>query len=199
MQDDAPVVRTFDAEIDRLKKSLDAATHILVTLDPTGPVMPDVLLDGMRRSPADWCYWVRLHPVGQRARLPEARRILRAAGIRCAPIALTSAWPLHALLRHVDVHVTGCWSTVVIEAEDFGVSSVACTERAGEVFPRQVADGVLRVATTAADVIAALAAQPGNHGGRPTTGRADPARAMRELLSPGSEAAGPQIGSVAAG
>lgn len=183
MRDGDPLVRQFDAEVQRLKGDIGASLHVLVALDPTGPVIPDLLLDAMRSSPRDWCYWIRLHPLAQRARLPQARRALAAAGVRCAPLEPASEWPLHALLRHVDVHVTPYWSTVVMEAEDFGVASVACAERASEVFPRQVEDGTLRVILTEAELRDAIAAQAARRRPLRRERRADPAAAMLELLS----------------
>ncbi|MGH9308828.1 MAG: hypothetical protein ACRD1U_05615, partial [Vicinamibacterales bacterium] len=198
-KDDAPLVQTFDRRIEQLKEATGASLHVLVTLDPTGPVVPDVLLEAMRRAPRDWCFWVRLHPLGQRTRLPAARRALAALpGVRCAPIDLASEWPLHALLRHVDVHVTGCWSTVVIEAEDFGVASVACAERAREVFPDQIASGTLRVALTAEEIAAALAGQMRIRQPLPTRPRVDPARAMRDVLAAGAPPGQPLASPLAA-
>ncbi|MGH9371971.1 MAG: hypothetical protein ACRD15_10625 [Vicinamibacterales bacterium] len=182
-QDDAVLVRAFDERIATIKEALPASAHVLVTLDPTGAVVPDILIEAMRRSPAEWCYWVRLHPLGQRARLPDARRTLDANRIRCAPVHLSSEWPLHAVLRHVDAHVTGCWSTVVMEAEDFGVSSVACAERAREVFPQQMADGTLRIAATPDELLTAVALQIRNRRPRRAVSAADPERALRDALS----------------
>jgi hypothetical protein len=150
----------------------------------------------MGRSPADWCYWIRLHPLGQRDRLPLVRRALGTMAARRAPIELASEWPLHALLRHVDVHVTGCWSTVVIEAEDFGVASIACAERAREVFPDQVARGTLRVAATGQELVTALPLQAGIRGPRRRAGRPGPDRAMLDVLA-GSAPARTQSAPVA--
>ena len=187
---DTQLVRTVDGQIEEIKRASGASRHILVTLDPTGPVVPAIVADAMRRSPADWCYWVRLHPVGQRQRLPEAARVLRSSGVRSAPVELSSQWPLPGLLRHMDAHVTPFWSTVVIEAEDFGVRSVACAERAREVFSRQLAEGTLQIALTHDDLVASIAQQIAGRQAPRAERRPDPVRTMAAILSPARLARG---------
>jgi hypothetical protein len=183
LRESSNLVRAFDAQIAKRKAALGAATHVLVTLDPTGPVVPEVLLDAMSGAPRDWCFWVRLHPLNLRERMSAARRAIDARGIRCAPLDVASEWPLHAVLRHMDAHVTGYWSTVVMEAEDFGVASIACAERAREIFPGQIASGTLQVASTAADVLARLPEQVRRKSPPRVNRTVDPERAMRELVA----------------
>src|SRR5262249_45583558 len=50
LRDDSAVVRTFDKDIQAAKAATGLQTHVLVTLDPIGPAVPDVLLDAMRRA-----------------------------------------------------------------------------------------------------------------------------------------------------
>jgi hypothetical protein len=62
---------------------------------------------------------------------------------------------LYGLLPHLDAHLT-TESSVVIEAADFGVRSVATNPSAGDFFARESAAGVLRIAEGARDAAAAL-------------------------------------------
>lgn len=163
-------------ELEALRAQARARVHVLVTLDPTGDVVPPVLADALRRAPQDWCAWVRLHPVNQTERLPEAQRLLRDVTCVRVPLTVTSCVPLHALLAYVDVHVTACWSTVIGEAAEEGVASAACHARAREIFPELVADGRLLVADSADGIHAAVERQ--------ATRRARPA------FRPGVDAAG---------
>jgi hypothetical protein len=142
-----------------LRQRAGANLHVLVTLDPTGDVIPTVLLDTLRRAPRDWSVWLRLHPVNQAQRLPEAERLVADLPVVSVPVATASSVPLHALLSHVDVHVTACWSSVIGEAAAAGISSVACHERADEVFPDLAADGRLVVSRSADAILKAVEAQ----------------------------------------
>ena len=150
------IVERYDAEIAAMKNAAAADTHILVTLGFHEDLFPDRLLDALSRSPASWCYWVRPHPVNQRRRLSQAASILRYAGVHHVDPRRVVEMPLFGILRHVDCHVTVNISSVILEAEDFGVPSVACGLAATEYYSEQIQRGSLSVALKTDEILDAV-------------------------------------------
>jgi hypothetical protein len=66
--------------------------------------------------------------------------------------------PLYALLRRADLHVTQV-STVVIEAQQFGVPSVMTAPSAAELFPEQLATGWMLLAETGEEILEGVRCQ----------------------------------------
>jgi hypothetical protein len=182
------LVKSLDAEIGNVKKRSNATKHILLSLDYTGDVIPKHVLDALCASPFEWCYWVRLHPVDSRSRLPAVIRLLRDNNVRHAGVDYVSQLPLPAILRHVDVQVTVSWSSVIIHAKDFGVPSVACAERAAEIYPQEVNEGTLKIAVTAAQIVESISRQLRTQQVRRNDARPNPAGTMRDLLERGVQA-----------
>jgi hypothetical protein len=175
-------VRGFDEEIARRKQENPADVHVLVTLDSIGDVLPPFVLEAFGRSPPTWCYWVRLHPVNQRARRPLAAELLRSGGFRSMDLDAVAQLPLHGLLRHMDVHLTISLSSVILEAEAFGVPSIACDPEAAEFYSPQLATGMLRVARTPSEVTEAVRELAGLRRTRHSPQRPGPTEALRSLL-----------------
>jgi hypothetical protein len=148
--------RRTDQLIEERKRSSGAERHILVTLSSQGDVVPAAVLEAVRSSPSAWRYWFRLHPVNQAARGREARRVLRPLGVDLELLEFATEVPLHALLRQMDGHLSVNLSTVVTEAASLGVASIACGPEAPEFYPAEIAAGMLLVATTPSEVLAAL-------------------------------------------
>ena len=148
--------RRTDQLIEERKRASGAERHILVTLSSQGDVVPAAVLEAVRSSPSTWRYWFRLHPVNQAARGREAKRILRPLGVDLGLLEFATEVPLHALLRQMDGHLSVNLSTVVTEAAGLGVASIACGPEAPEFYPAEIAAGMLLVATTPSEVLAAL-------------------------------------------
>src|SRR5207249_4665316 len=157
------IVERYDAEIIAMKNAAAAAVHILVTLEFHEDLLPDHVLGALRRSPPSWCYWVRPHPVNQRRRLAQAESILTHARVRHVDARRVVDMPLFGILRHVDCHVTVNISSVILEAEDFGVPSVACGPMATEYYPEQIKRGSLKVAFETEEILDAIKSQLLNH------------------------------------
>jgi sugar phosphate isomerase/epimerase len=83
--------------------------------------MPKIF-DLIRESPSAWRWWLRLHPCRLHER-EEIRSVLTERGLHNVLLDQATDLPLYALLRHMDVHLTE-WSSVLLEAESFGVPSV---------------------------------------------------------------------------
>lgn len=156
MEDGGESSRRTDQLIEERKRVSGAERHILVTLSSQGDVVPAAVLETVRSSPSAWRYWFRLHPVNQVARGREARRILGPLGVDLGLLEFATEVPLHALLRRMDCHLSAGLSTVVAEAAAHGVSSIACGREAPDFYRAEMAAGMLLVATTPSEVLAAL-------------------------------------------
>lgn len=176
------LVRSFDEEIARRKQENPADVHVLVTLDSIGDILPPFVLEAFRRSPPTWCYWVRLHPVNQRVRRPVAVDLLRSGGFRAMDLDDVSQLPLHGLLRHMDVHLTISLSSVILEADAFGVPSIACDPEAAKLFSTQLSTGMLRLAQSPSEVTEAIRELAGLSSARQGPGNPGPAAVLRSLL-----------------
>jgi hypothetical protein len=131
--------------VDR-KRRIGGEQHILVTLSSQGEAVPSDVLDAVRSSPAGWRWWFRLHPVDQARRAVAAKRALREAGGDPELLDFATEVPLHALLPHMDAHLSVALSTVVSEAALHGVPSVACGGEAPDFYGAELAAGLLLVA-----------------------------------------------------
>jgi uncharacterized protein YbjT (DUF2867 family) len=126
---------------------------------------------------------VRLHPVHQAARRAEALRELPGLGLDTELMDYASESPLHALLRHMDAHVTVGLSSVVGEAADAGVPSIACLAEAADFYAGEVARGTLRVGCTGAEILAALEDAFRQERPAPSEIRPGPDAAMEQALA----------------
>jgi hypothetical protein len=152
-------------------------------LSSQGDVVPPAILETVRSSPSAWCYWFRLHPVNQAARAKEAKRILGPLGVDLGLLEFATEVPLHALLRQMDGHLSVGLSTVVTEAAAHGVPSIACGREAPDFYRAEAAAGMLLVATTPPEILAALHRISGA-GRRPALAeRPRAATAMQRLLA----------------
>lgn len=149
----------FGAELESHISRAGGSTHILVSLDSLGDVIPDRLLGALRVAPEHWCFWLRLHPVNQRTQSAALRVALPQLRTHLLDWRFASSAPLPPLLRRADAHLSVSWSSVIDEAAEEGVPSVACAIDAEEVFPERVASGLLRTATSADEIVQALAIQ----------------------------------------
>jgi hypothetical protein len=153
------LARRVDDRIREQVRGAGGARHILVTLSSQGDVMPAEVVEAIRASPADWRYWFRLHPVAQAERQKAARRILDPLGVSPQVTEFATEAPLHALLRHMDCHLSVSLSTVITEAAALGVPSVAIGREAPDFYRSELATGTLAVATTGPDLLDAIRRQ----------------------------------------
>jgi hypothetical protein len=157
--DRGPLAADSDRSIQGRKATLRADRDILVTLQPYllteqfVQLLRDVMADAETRR----CWWIRLHPsmLAERARVKAMFQ-----GRANAEIDLATDLPLYALLRHVDAHVTQI-SSVVLEAEAFGVGSVVCWPDAMDLYRQQARSGTVLYAASADELTKALQRQCG--------------------------------------
>jgi hypothetical protein len=174
--------RRTDRLIEERRRASGGERHILVTLTSHGDVVPAAVQEAVRSSPPTWRYWFRLHQVNQAARRGEAKRILRLLGVDPGLLEFATETPLHALLRQMDAHLSVSLSTVVTEAAAFGVPSIACGREAPQYYPAEMAAGMLLVATTPSEILAALHRMMSARRRPVTAERPRAPAAMRRLL-----------------
>lgn len=155
-EEDNELVKCFDREVLRIKEINKRSIHVLVTL-ATGRGMPDLIRHVITASPDSWFWWVRLHP-GMMSERKNISNILTTLNTKNVNLDEASDLPLYAILRHVDVHVTET-SSVVIEADLFGVNSVIISKTGTEYFAEYLLSGKAIAANTPQDLIKAIKRQ----------------------------------------
>lgn len=110
---ESPEVREF---FDSLKKYRKV---ILFTLQPLAEPIPAHVLEAMRRSPQDWLWLIRAHPL-YKNELTKIEILLHQNNIENYETKLSSDLPLYLLFRGVDHHIT-CGSSCGFEAITFDI------------------------------------------------------------------------------
>lgn len=159
--------------------------QILVTLARVGPAVPSGILKLMRDAPRDWCFWVRMHPVGQESRWQATAAALATTGANHASLEHATVTPLPALLQVVDVNLVVGWSTVIAEAAAMGIRSFATDVNAPILFPGEVQTGHLAMLTEWDEAVVAIESQSDGKGSRRRKASAAGPSTMRLLLDQG--------------
>jgi hypothetical protein len=175
-------VARYDRILRDLKERNPGEIHILVTYEEGLPKVFDLV----RESPPSWRWWLRLHPCRLQER-EEVRAVLRERRLDNVLLDAPTDLPLYALLRHADVHLTE-WSSVLLEAEPFGVSSVMTHPGADLAFSAQLATGTVVQALANEDIRRAIESQAGRKGEHrsPAAGKRAPLDAVLDGLLAGT-------------
>ena len=149
--------RTIKARLEFLPSTTN---HILVTLqfNLTNNETLAPLLSAIKDSPSEWHWWIRLHPCSSKKEKNFIQQFLLNENNGNYEIDMASEFPLYALLRHMNVHVTHSSSTV-IEALSFRVPSVILSTYGKEFFPGQVESGWAIPAFSADQILKAVLKQ----------------------------------------
>lgn len=133
-------VEFYDRQVMEIKNAHHDCIHVLYTLHNMEK------FDDLKRKLMTICktaeklfFWVRLHPCGLDQR-DMIKRIVMENEITNINIDQATDLPIYAFLRNLDVHITGCSSTV-IEAELFGVPSVVMSDTAKIYYKDQLTSG----------------------------------------------------------
>lgn len=121
---------------------------ILVTLQGIPDPVPDLLLQALQRSPGEWLWLLRTHPVAREPDPDALRSLLQTRGITNAEIENATALPVHALLRRATHHVT-CYSSTSHEALSFGVPTALIHRVGFEYYAPYIEAGVFNAAPDA--------------------------------------------------
>lgn len=156
LRDDAEVARPYDRAVQAIRSRDPESVHVLVTLAYSLTSERDLapIREAIEKAPSTWRWWVRLHPAMSNTDRARARKVLPVDGQRVL-LDLPSELPLYALLRNAELHLT-INSTSVVEAEAFGVPSVATSPEATDLFEDQATRGWLTIASGGREVVAAL-------------------------------------------
>jgi hypothetical protein len=147
---------TLRADLQARRHAVGGTKHILVTLSSVEEILPEVVAGAVRKSPPDWRWWFRMHPVHLARRRKQARAVVESLGGDADLMDFATEVPLFALLQVMDAHVTVGSSTVVQQAAAIGVPSVGCTPAVADLFAAEIARDMLRVATTTDALLLAL-------------------------------------------
>ncbi|MCP4221034.1 MAG: UDP-N-acetyl glucosamine 2-epimerase [bacterium] len=126
---------------------------ILVTMQPPSgaELFPRILMDAIDRSPADFKWLLRLHPLLLRNQPENCRKLEEIIASRWSEekveMKKTSGIPLYSLLRRVDYLVTP-YSSVSIEAEFFNVPTIILHSREYDHVKEEVDKGYFMMAET---------------------------------------------------
>lgn len=128
------------SDINALKINDTNAVYILFTLQPMGDdLIPDFFFDIYKNSPQNWQWWFRLHP-RQSLNDPIVKLLTDKYNVPLSKIKLVSEYPLNLILEHTNLHITQ-FSSVVLEAETFGVPSICIHPNSLDMFDEQIHNG----------------------------------------------------------
>lgn len=145
--EDDPQLRAFlDSFADNKK--------ILVSLQPLETPLPDFVIDAMASGPANWTWWLRLHPL-RRHTVDELSDLLTKRGIDNFELQDSTDLPLFTLLKHCNHHVTA-FSSVALEALAFGRRTTLTTEAGRQIFSNYVDSGSFNIAETTDTLLEAI-------------------------------------------
>jgi hypothetical protein len=101
-------------------------------------------------------FWIRLHPV-EHGKESEVARQARDCGLAAFDVDAASALPLYAVFAAVDL-VVALGSTVVMEAEAWGLRSVVTTAYGGDICKPSIQSGAAVLAIQEDDIARAVRA-----------------------------------------
>ena len=121
----------------QLRQQFPGDLQILLTLQPVNG-MTSEMRELIARGSKGWMWWVRLHPM-EKNRISTLKKELAHFTNVC--IREATETPLYALLNGViDLHITES-SSVVIEAEKFGIPSIVMHPLGSQYYPQQLENG----------------------------------------------------------
>lgn len=125
---------------------LNNVKHILISLQP-GSDENDFYKLLIEKSPAGWCWWLRLHP----RMLNRKAEIIEAFEYKNVNINQATDSPLYSLLPNMDLHITST-SSVTIEAARLNVPSLLWGNQ-GCNNKKYVEKGIVKYVSTVGDLI----------------------------------------------
>jgi len=102
--------------------------------------LSDLYQKAIMNSRDNYFWWLRLHPVMSESERKKVFKQVKSVGSENININDATEIPLYIILQHMDVHVTEN-STVVLEAEQFGVPSVITHSSGVALYQNQVKRG----------------------------------------------------------
>lgn len=147
----------YNQQIANILPKQHDVVNILFTLQPLYGIEQWVI-KAIENSPDSWYWWIRFHPRTEAKEKIEIENKINSLTSKNVEIKFATELPLLAWLNYIDVHVTG-WSTCVIEAEAYDVSSVVIHMNGAEHYLAQIEKGLVIPAYKSNDLIEAIKLQ----------------------------------------
>lgn len=127
--------------------------NVLITLQP-GRGLIELYKDLLNENDSNIHFWIRKHPV---MGTDEVENIKKGLSLNSNySFDLASDIPLHDLLQHMDVHITEN-STVVIEADQYGMLNIVCHESGKDLYENYISAGKVKFTTDTKNIITQVA------------------------------------------
>ncbi|MBU2549592.1 MAG: glycosyltransferase [Proteobacteria bacterium] len=110
-------------------------------------LVPEVILEAMKRAPRHWLWLMRLHPM-MRDQAPDLEALMRDAGVGRYEMTYATRCPLYSLLQKAHHHVTR-FSSVCYEALAFGVPTTLVHPEGARLYADYVQRGFFDYAADA--------------------------------------------------
>lgn len=127
---------------------------ILITLQRSDTKIPGVVVEAMRKAPADWYWLIRLHPEA-RSKTDNVISSLEELHIKNADVEQATHLPLYLLMSHCHRHITQ-WSTTALECLRFGVPTILVHPIGKKVYAEHATAGLFSYGGNAEQIIDAL-------------------------------------------
>lgn len=156
-QSNCNITQNYDQKIKKRKSESQKDIHILYTFNN---VHDDEkynllkLLKKLKQVDLSIQFWLRLHPCHLN-HLNSIRYLYEKNNINNVEIVAATRYPLYALLRNIDIHMTE-YSSTVVEAKEFRVPSIVIHELGLVIFKELVDSGWVRPAFTSDEIISAI-------------------------------------------
>jgi hypothetical protein len=145
---ESPQVREF---FDSLKKYRKV---ILFTLQPLAEPIPAHVLEAMRRSPQDWLWLIRAHPL-YKSELPKIEKLLHQNNIDNFETKMSSDFPLYLIFQGIDHHIT-CGSSCGFEAITFDIPNTIIDRNYAVDQADYISKGLFSCCLNADDLLATI-------------------------------------------
>jgi hypothetical protein len=132
------VVKFYDEQM----KKLVHKSNILVTLSPIEEdniILLEKLFKVTKKFSSEYKWWIRVHPTMLQRR-KEIKYLIQKHAVKNCEVDLATEFPLYALLRFMQVHITSL-SSSVLEAKEFGVYSLIVSENGALIYHDQIKKG----------------------------------------------------------
>jgi len=141
---------------DTLEKMIaPSKVKLLFSLGGTSSPIPEWILDTVNAGPDNWFWCFRPHPRQQEHAPRFLKQFQSKCGNKKGTVQTTLDIPLPSMLQYIDIHITG-YSSVILEAEMFGVPSIATEEEAIGIYPKQLQSGTMVIAKNQKELLNAI-------------------------------------------
>lgn len=151
------IAASFDKESEKVPENWNAARkRVLFTMQPLDEqeMIPDPVKRAILHSPPDWLWLIRRHPL-QKISNERILELLGNPSAACVDITNASSLPLFQVLKYADYHVTQ-WSSVIFEADNFGVKSSVAGSKGAAIYESYIADGTFGYAENDEQLLSAV-------------------------------------------